>query len=312
MPERLRMAVREFVRTMHNPYDLDDLLARLLSHANAALGCTGAAILLADERDRLTVAAASSEVVTQAERVQSESHTGSCQEAFTKGEVVAVSDLTSTDRWGDYAERVVELGFRAVLGVPLTAWGQTIGVLTLYRDRPTPWSDADIEAAEMLAAMGASYILGATRMQAQNQVAEQLHAALGSRGTIERAKGIIMQREGVDSDTAFDRLRTTSMNRNQKVRDLAHQIIEHHERRCPTLAAEATASGPDRIPDSTALAVPRAHAVAQTRSQGDVTTQVTEQGLNRDPRHDEAPYPALDGVRDTAAEGVGTAKRGIA
>lgn len=311
MPERLRMAVREFVRTMHNPYDLDDLLDRLLSHANAALGCTGAAIMLEDEYDRLAVAAASSEKVTRAERVQSESQTGVCHEAFTTGEVVAVSDLTRTDRWDDGTGRVLELGFFALIGVPLTAWGQTIGVLDLYRDRPTPWSDADVEAAELLAAMGASYILGATRMQAQNQLAEQLHAALASRGTIERAKGIIMQREGVDSDTAFDRLRTTSMNRNQKVRDLAHQIVEHHENRCPTLAPEATASGLDGIPDSTALAAPRGHAVAQT-CHPVVASHVTERHRKRGARHDEEPFPPAGDVRDTAAEGVAATARGIA
>lgn len=229
MPERLRQAVHEFVRTMHNPYDLDDLLDRLLAHATSALGCAGAGIMLEDDRGRLAFAAASSEMVMQVERVQSETHTGVCYEAFTKGEVLAVSDLTVTDRWAGYAERVVEFGLRAVIGVPLTAWGQTIGVLNLYRDRPTSWSDADVEAAEMLAAMGASYILGATRMQAQSELAEQLQTALASRGTIERAKGIIMQREGVDADAAFDRLRTVSMNRNQKLRDVARAIIKRHE-----------------------------------------------------------------------------------
>lgn len=183
---------------------------------------------------------------------------------------------------------MVELGLRAVIGVPLTAWGQTIGVLNLYRDRPTSWSDTDIEGAEMLAAMGASYIPGATRMQVQNELAENLHAALAARGTIERAKGIIMQREGVDAHTAFDRLRTTSTNGNQKLRDVARQIIEHHEGQCPAGATEAMSHQRPSNPATAASPSESPPGAANT-------------------------HPVQDGVRDAAAtQVVETSTREIA
>lgn len=227
MPDRLNEAVREFTRTVLNPFDLDALLQRVTEKATSALEATGTGIMLEGDDGELGFAAASNDLVRDVELVQDRAGVGPCVEAFATNEIVVVEDLRTDGRWQDYRERATRLGLRSVVGVPLNAWGQTIGVLNVYRGEPTAWSVTDLEACELLAAMAAGYILNASQMQAQHELSEHLQAALASRGIIERAKGIIMGREGVEAATAFETLRQASMKRNEKLRDVARRIVEH-------------------------------------------------------------------------------------
>jgi len=55
---------------------------------------------------------------------------------------------------------------------------------------------------------------------------EQLQSALERRGTIERAKGILMERHGVDDRGAFELLRTQARSANKRVVDLARAVTE--------------------------------------------------------------------------------------
>ncbi|MEA2286304.1 MAG: two-component system, response regulator PdtaR, partial [Solirubrobacteraceae bacterium] len=57
---------------------------------------------------------------------------------------------------------------------------------------------------------------------------EQLESALQRRALIERAKGILMERHGVDDKSAFDRLRGHARSRNRTVVDVAASVTEGH------------------------------------------------------------------------------------
>jgi AmiR/NasT family two-component response regulator len=57
---------------------------------------------------------------------------------------------------------------------------------------------------------------------------EQLESALERRGTIERAKGILMERHGVDERHAFDLLRAHARKTNRRVVDLALAVSDGH------------------------------------------------------------------------------------
>ncbi|HEX4807243.1 MAG TPA: ANTAR domain-containing protein [Conexibacter sp.] len=55
---------------------------------------------------------------------------------------------------------------------------------------------------------------------------DQLEGALARRALIERAKGILMERHGVDDRTAFERLRTHARTERVRVVDVAHAVAE--------------------------------------------------------------------------------------
>jgi AmiR/NasT family two-component response regulator len=57
---------------------------------------------------------------------------------------------------------------------------------------------------------------------------EQLEGALERRGTIERAKGIIMERHSVTDRDAFDMLRDHSRASGRRVIDIAQSVLEGH------------------------------------------------------------------------------------
>jgi GAF domain-containing protein len=228
--EHLVAAVREFTGSILNPYDLEELLHRLTHQAATVLDAVGTGIMLVDDAGHLGFVAASSERVLAAERLQDRAGDGACHEAHAKNEVVVAQDLTTDGRWPDYTPHVLRLGLRAVVGIPMNAFGQTIGVLNVYRDRPTVWAEDDVTAGEILVSMGAGYILNANQMRAQDRIAEQLEEAVASRDLIGQAKGILMARNGIDGDRAFELLRMLSQRENRKLRDVARQIVERHPR----------------------------------------------------------------------------------
>jgi AmiR/NasT family two-component response regulator len=67
----------------------------------------------------------------------------------------------------------------------------------------------------------------AEREQLAEQVG-QLEGALDRRALIERAKGILMERHGVDERGAFEQLRSHARNRSRTVVDTARAVCEGH------------------------------------------------------------------------------------
>lgn len=85
----------------------------------------------------------------------------------------------------------------------------------------------------------------AVRRQAEagalEQKVGQLETALERRALIERAKGILMERHGIDEGEAFARLRDHARSRNRRVVDIAHSVAEGHA----LLPAEADGGSSD-------------------------------------------------------------------
>jgi len=218
--------VREFTGAILNPFDLDDLLHRLMGHTTEVMSAAGAGIMLAQDDGNLAFVAASEQRVVDVELHQAQVGQGACHEAFAINEIVQVDDIEDEDRWPEYVELVKACGLRSVLGVPLNAFGETIGVINIYREQPAAWSDEDIGAAQVLASMGAGYILNANQLKAQHNLSEQLHSAIESRDLIGQAKGIIMAQAQLDSDAAFEVLRQRSQDQNRKLRDIAEEVVD--------------------------------------------------------------------------------------
>jgi len=61
-------------------------------------------------------------------------------------------------------------------------------------------------------------------------LADTLQTALVSRAIIDHARGVLMGRQRIDADAAFDLLRSASQRENVKVRDIAQRIVD----RAPT------------------------------------------------------------------------------
>jgi AmiR/NasT family two-component response regulator len=96
---------------------------------------------------------------------------------------------------------------------------RTAGALNLFGFKPNAWNP-DAETIGMVLAAHAASALAASRE------GENLQSALLTRDRIGQAKGIIMERYGVDDVRAFDMLRSLSQESNVRLTDIAQRVIE--------------------------------------------------------------------------------------
>ena len=68
-----------------------------------------------------------------------------------------------------------------------------------------------------------------------------LQGAFGRRALIEQAKGILMARQGVSADKAFELLREHSQHNGNKLADVAAEVVESHQLLMPPIEADSPA-----------------------------------------------------------------------
>ncbi|WP_019930511.1 GAF and ANTAR domain-containing protein [Nocardia sp. BMG111209] len=219
-------ALARFARLLPTPYKVETALDELGMSVTKVFDLVGAGICLLEDGVLRFVSATAAPVATL-ERVQELSRQGPCMEASHTGEVVAVSDLReSTDRWPRYTETALQVGVLAVAGIPMWLNEERLGAVNLYSAGPRIWSEADLDAARILASVATGYIVNANKWNQQQQVTEQLEQALESRVVIEQAKGIIATVRNITPDAAFDLIRKHARTNRTPLHTIARAIIE--------------------------------------------------------------------------------------
>ena len=66
----------------------------------------------------------------------------------------------------------------------------------------------------------------AVERQVQTDAWQEASRVIEQRAVIERAKGALMVRYGLDADAAFELLKSWSSTRNEKLRDVAHHVVD--------------------------------------------------------------------------------------
>ncbi|HYL52670.1 MAG TPA: GAF and ANTAR domain-containing protein, partial [Acidimicrobiia bacterium] len=180
---------------------------------------------LGDQDGLLHFVSASSETITEIERVQELAQRGTCVDAYKSGVVAQSSDLTAETRWPELAPDTVRLGLRSIVAIPMRLTDQTIGSLNIYDARPREWLPDDIQAAQVRADMAVSYISNASALERAERVPEQLENALESRVGIEQAKGMVAADQGIGVDEAFKRLRVYARARHVGIHEVSAAVV---------------------------------------------------------------------------------------
>jgi GAF domain-containing protein len=206
-------------------YDLEAALSELTESVTAVLGLAGSGVTMAED-GRLRFVTAVSHASGALERVQEEHQAGPCRDAYETGEVVRVSDVREESaRWPAFSATAEHLAVAGVAGIPMRLDDQIIGALNLYSNQPRQWSDGDIAVAGVLADVATSYVVNASKLRQQEQLSEQLQAALESRVVIEQAKGITAHKNAVTIDQAYHLMRRHARNNNASLRVVAEAIV---------------------------------------------------------------------------------------
>src|SRR3712207_9348066 len=83
-------------------------------------------------------------------------------DAGRAGVVIRIDDMRAEERYRDYTARVVEVGVRSSLSIPLPYQGSTIGALNTYSTQPEAFASAESEEAGTTVAEGGA-VGGGTR-----------------------------------------------------------------------------------------------------------------------------------------------------
>jgi GAF domain-containing protein len=116
-------------------------------------------------------------------------------------------------------------GIHAALSVPVELQGGPIGTVEIYSETPRDWDDSEIGALQAYAGVVASLLAHAVGAQVEQTLTRQLRLALSHRVLIEQAKGVLMERNGVDAQTAFEHLRTVARSSGRQLTVVADHVV---------------------------------------------------------------------------------------
>ena len=213
---QLADAVRELNAQEDPPHTLETIVA-ITPEFFDSCDCVGVSVV---EKGRIHTPAATNEKLRELDESQFEHRQGPCYDAVRNHPTVLVHDLATDPRWPEWGhEMVSELGIRSSLSFRLfTRRDESWGALNVYSTEPRAFTEEDVLHGQTIAAMCAVVL-------ARSIHDEQLARALESRTVIGQALGMVMERYGLDEDTAFNVLRRIASQDNRKLRDLAAEIV---------------------------------------------------------------------------------------
>ena len=177
--------------------------------------------------------ATSDDLAKALDAVQYDIDDGPCLTCLRTAEVVVVDDIAADPRWPAFARRGRQAGAGSSLSVPLMIDSYAVGALNLYSREAHGLAAEDQARAQQFADQAAGAVALARRLEEREQLANHLEKALSSRSVIDQALGIIIARTGHDAEQAFALLRAQSQHTNQKLRDVAAQIVRQASTRAP-------------------------------------------------------------------------------
>lgn len=226
---REAMLARTFVEladTLVADFDVVEILTLLADRCVGALEVDAAGLMLVAPDGDLRVMASSSEAMRLLELFELQSEEGPCLDCYRTGAAVVNQDLATVDgRWPRFAAEALGAGFQSVHALPMRLRGTTIGALNLFKAHPGALEEADVEIAQALADVATIAILQHHAAVESQVVNDQLNNALNTRIVIEQAKGMVAERESLDMEASFARLRLHSRNHNLRLADVAEAVI---------------------------------------------------------------------------------------
>ncbi|HEV7421046.1 MAG TPA: GAF and ANTAR domain-containing protein [Mycobacterium sp.] len=199
---------------------VEDVLADVTAAAKTLItGVDISGILLVGKGNTFETVAPTSDLMFQLDKLQMSFLEGPCVEAALNETVVRTDDFEQEPRWPNYSPAVLQLGVHSGLSFKLYTADRTAGALNLFGFERNAW-DTEAETIGMVLAAHAAAAILASRQ------GDQLLSAVSTRDRIGQAKGIIMERFGIDDVRAFAMLRQLSQDTNTKLVDVAQKVID--------------------------------------------------------------------------------------
>lgn len=220
--EDTHLRIAELVRGLYTRPDADTVIAELAEHAAVEIpGAQYAGITITRRSKNVETPAATHLYPMLLDKVQERHQEGPCLTAAWEKKIVYVADLETDERFPGYRQdALAETPIRSIMAFQLFIEGETMGALNVYSEHPDAFGDQSRSIGLVFAAHS-SVAWNAARRDAQ------FRQALASRDMIGQAKGMLMERYGVDAVQAFDLLRKLSQDSNVPLIKIANEIVEN-------------------------------------------------------------------------------------
>jgi hypothetical protein len=158
---------------------------------------------------------------------------GPCPDAAASGGPVLASDLGELEtarRWPVFAPAACQAGAAAIFAFPLRIGAIRAGVMGLYRERPGPLSISRLGDALIFADTATLLLLDSQDPAAGDPASGpgpdgQLAGLALHRAEIDQATGMLTEQLGVGIADAFIRLRAYAYAHDQRLADVASDIV---------------------------------------------------------------------------------------
>jgi hypothetical protein len=231
--ERLGEQLAELTRVLLDADSVGQALAHVVAATTVVVPHARlVSITLRDPGGRFFTPIEAPEAAIDLDDVQYRTGQGPCLDAATPdGPAYALEqDLARTSSWPQFAAVATAHGLGAVLStalLPQPGPASVSGALNIYAHRDGI-TDTDRHRALLLATHASLALQHARSAELAALERVNLRRAIASRDVIGQAKGILMARQGLDADAAFDLLRRTSQDLNVKLADIAATLVGNH------------------------------------------------------------------------------------
>ncbi len=205
---------------------LDELLQSFVLFAVDVLPeVSGASLaLLKGRSDELESVQGGPAEIVKLDRLQHDTGCGPSVLAVRTGQEVKTS--IPALQWPDFSEAAESAQVRAAWSLPLHVGERVAGSFNLYSVVPSPWLGPWADAVRILAGQATALLTATVTLAESQHTNATLLQALETRTVIGQAQGVLMARQGVTPDEAFDILRRASQRTNRKLREVAAEIVE--------------------------------------------------------------------------------------
>jgi GAF domain-containing protein len=214
----LAQTLSALARSLQSEHDTTTMLKDLVTAVVLQVpGADEASVSAVQARRRVVAQLPLSPLAERLDTLQGEVGEGPCLDAVFEQRVVRVPDMGAETRWPAFAHRAAAAGVGSMLSFRLWVEGDDLGALNLYARQPNAFD----EESEQI---GLLFVSHAAVAMASAQKQDQLGEAVEARDLIGQAKGILMERYGLDALRAFALLVQTSQHTNAKLRDVAAEL----------------------------------------------------------------------------------------
>jgi GAF domain-containing protein len=157
---------------------------------------------------------------------------GPCLAAMRDRQTVQIDSMHTETRWQGFCRVALAAGIESVLAVPLgdESVEAPRGAINFFARTAHVFTETDRSAANHFAAqagVAAANAAAFADLQADRALlSRRLEDALHSRAVIDQAVGVLMERERLGPEEAFQMLRSASQKLNVKLRMIAAEIVE--------------------------------------------------------------------------------------